>query len=129
MGISVTGTQIITVDDRGVKKTNLMFKNEDGENRFFPILVGFKKGVEIKNKTRIEIKNGFLTAFEVKNQDEQGNASTRQIMKLVILDFDVVEEGTDTPTKSYQTKKAEYASKKANKPSANIFGDDDDLPF
>lgn len=59
--------------------TSISRKKEDGsyENMFIP--VNFKKGVEVENKTKINITNGFLSFYKTK----EGLAK----IKLVVMEF------------------------------------------
>lgn len=130
--MNVTGETRILKDDRGVYKTTLASKefnvetNEE-ESIFMKINVGFRKGIELKHKTKINIKDGFLTLFRVPtgNTYEDGNKEYRYFPKLIVLDFDIVEDGVD---EVYSKK--DYSN---NQNSSNEFdyysGTIDDLPF
>ncbi len=113
----------IQKDDRGVCKVILANKkiNENGEEEleFMKVLVKFRKGVEVKNKAKIDIKDGFLTFFRV--QEEDGK---RDFPKLMVMDFDTLEEGIDEP---YVYKPKEVKQTKQD----DDWGWDtnDDLPF
>lgn len=61
---------------------------EEWKNGF--IDAGFKKGVEIANKSKIIIKDAFLTGTEF-------NGNTKP--KIIVMDFDVL-EGGDAPKPS-----------------------------
>lgn len=130
--MNVTGETRILKDDRGVYKTTLASKEFNAETNeeesiFMRINVGFKKGTELKHKTKINIKDGFLTLFRVPtgNTYEDGNKEYRYFPKLIVLDFDIVEDGVD----EVYTKK-DYSN---NQNSSNEFdyysGTIDDLPF
>ena len=130
--MNVTGETRILKDDRGVYKTALASKEFNAETNeeesiFMKINVGFKKGVELKHKTKINIKNGFLTLFRVPtgNTYEDGNKEYRYFPKLIVLDFDIIEDGVD---EVYSKK--DYSN---NQNSSNEFdyysGTIDDLPF
>lgn len=66
--------------------TSISNKKEDGtyENMF--IQVNFKKGVEVEHKTKIDVKNGFMSFYTNKNE--------QQILKLIITEFDIVDDST-----------------------------------
>lgn len=133
--MNITGEARILKDDRGVYKTTLVTtetnkETQEEEKAFMKINVGFKKDVEVKNKTKINIKDGFLTFFRIATGEiyDNGKPVYNYFPKLVIMDFDVIEEGTD---EVYQTK--DYTA------TQNNFSDDsmeayysetiDDLPF
>lgn len=81
--MNITGQTMIFRNDKGYS-TTISNKKEDGtyENMF--ISVNFKKGIEVENKTKINIVNGFLTFYT--------NNAGNKIPKLVITDFEGQEE-------------------------------------
>lgn len=86
--INVTGEIFIKKTEKGVYYTNTATKKlEDDKYDYAPILVGFKKGIELTSFTKIKITNGFLTHF--KTQDD----AVRN--KIIVLDFEVISEGKD----------------------------------
>ncbi len=103
--MNISGEARILKDDRGVYKTTLVstdINKETGEEEkiFMKINVGFKKGFEIKNKTKINITDGFITFFRIETGevDEDGNLKRpiyKYFPKLVIMDFEIIEEGID----------------------------------
>lgn len=133
--MNITGEIRILKDDRGIYKTTLVTTETNKETQedvkaFMKINVGFKKDVEVKNKTKINIKDGFLTFFRIATGEvyDNGKPVYSYFPKLVIMDFDIIEEGID---ETYQTK--DYSTTQTN------FSDDtfegyysdttDDLPF
>lgn len=56
-----SGETMIFKSDKGFYSTSLSTKQADGSYKNKYINVGFKKGVNIPNKTKINIKNGWLT--------------------------------------------------------------------
>lgn len=56
-----SGEVMIFKNDKGFYSTTLSKKNQDGSYANAYVAVSFKKGVDIPNKTKINIKNGFLT--------------------------------------------------------------------
>lgn len=56
-----SGEVMIFKNDKGFYSTTLSKKNQDGSYTNAYVAVAFKKGVDIPNKTKINIKNGFLT--------------------------------------------------------------------
>ena len=89
MSIGVTGKNVtIFRNDKGFYSTGISNKLMDGtyENAYIP--VQFKKGVELENKTKIDINDAFLSFY--KNQEG------KPVFKIIVLDFtqygDVKEE-------------------------------------
>lgn len=130
--MNVTGEARILKDDRGVYKTTLVTtetnkETQEEEKAFMKINVGFKKDVEVKNKTKINIKDGFLTFFRIATGEtyDNGKPIYNYFPKLVIMDFDVIEEGID---ETYQTK--DYSASQTNFSDDTLGGyDDSELPF
>ena len=111
--MNISGEARILKDDRGIYKTTLATKviDENGEEKtiFTKVNVGFKKGVEVKNKTKINITNGFLTFFRIPTEEtkEDGTAINKDFLKIVILDFEVIEDGIDEVMSSKPKKAVE----------------------
>lgn len=133
MSLNLTGQIKILKDERGIYKTTLSTKetDENGEENkvFMQINVGFRRGTEIKNKSIIEIKDGFLSFFRVKNgqEDEEGKNSYRYYPKLIVLDFELIEEGVD---EVYQYRKNEKTENNHTFDYNDFnIGTTDDLPF
>lgn len=103
MSISIKDCEInIRKDERGVYKTvtsQNYIDTETGEEKkdFMNIFVGFRKGIEVKNKARIKILDGFLThiRFETDEINENGNPVIKRFPKLMVMSFETVEEGID----------------------------------
>lgn len=83
--MKIIGETMIFRNDIGYS-TSISRKKEDGtyENMFIP--VSFRKGVEVQNKTKINIIDGFMSFYKNKN----GLA----IPKFVIMDFETNKEET-----------------------------------
>lgn len=131
--MKVTGETRIFKDDRGIYKISICNKeinaNGEEESIFMRIHVGFRKGQEVKNKTKINIKDGFLTFFRMKTEEinEKGNPIYKRYPKLIVLDYEVLEEGIDEVQKSKN-----YFNTKSNLSDDTIGGyssSDDELPF
>lgn len=136
--MNIIGEMRILKDDRGVYKTALVNtenNNETGEEEkiFMRINVGFKKGVEVKHKTKINVKEGFMTFFRIPtgNTHENGTPEYRYFPKLVVLDFDVVEEGVDEvqQTRDYSKTQDNEMSNTYSITSEEYNEYTDDLPF
>ena len=119
-------------NDRGVYKATLSKKdtNENGEQitRYMNIHVGFRKGIELKNKTKIKINNGFLTFFPIEtgNIKDNGKKEVLNFPKIMIMDFEVLEDGVD---ENFHSK--EYAQKDVNSNDDfdDFYSNNDELPF
>lgn len=91
MSLKITGETIIFKNDKGNYTTSISNKLMDGTWQNAPILVQFKKGTELENKTKINITNGFMTFF--KGQDD------KPVFKIVVLEFTQVGDAAeDTAT-------------------------------
>ncbi len=136
--MNISGEARILKDDRGIYKTTLVSTDtnkETGEEEkiFMKINVGFKKGVEVKNKTKINITDGFITFFRIETGevDEDGNLKQpiyKYFPKLVIMDFEVLEEGIDEVYSS-KPKKAVETNSSDNMGEFYTAEDMDILPF
>ena len=95
MGIRITGNNVMVFkNEKGAYSTSISNKQLDGTYINSYITLQFKKGVELENKTRITIKDAFLTFFKL----DDG----RTIYKIVVLDFE--QEGdAKEPEVSYAT--------------------------
>lgn len=105
----ITGETMIFKGDKGFYSTSIGRKLQDGTYKNAYINVGFKKDVNLENKTKINIKNGWLTFDNFTPKVDP----TKEVIvwKIFINDFDVV--GAEN-----------------NIPSSNDFMDlSDDLPF
>lgn len=91
MSIRITGETTIFKNEKGFYSTGISNKLLDGTYENAYIQVQFKKGVELENKTKINITNGFLTFW--KPQDG------KPIFKIMVLDFTQVGDAAeDTAT-------------------------------
>lgn len=133
MSINVNSEKTtIFKNDRGVYKATLSKKdtNENGEQitRYMNIHVGFRKGIELKNKTKIKINNGFLTFFSIEtgNIKDNGKKEVLNFPKIMIMDFEVLEDGVD---ENFHSK--EYAQKDVNSNDDfdDFYSNNDELPF
>jgi hypothetical protein len=102
MGLTVTGE--ITVFRKNMTSqagnsfalysTIVSNKKEDGSYIGAYLDVLFRKGVEVGNKAKINIKNSFMTVNEYKGEAK---------LKLFVMDFDVVEPGEGQPAPAQDT--------------------------
>ena len=81
-------TMIFRNDDKGfpIYKTSLGSKNSQGEWDNAYIDVKFKKGIEVQNKEKIDIINGFLS---FRKWGKDGKKFTT--WELVVTDFETVD--------------------------------------
>lgn len=93
--------------------TGISNKREDGSYANMYLDVRFRNGVHVNNKTKINIKDGFLTMREYMGN---GGEKVKRIV-LMILDFDIAESG--------------FASAPAEpqEPSGFTALDDSEVPF
>lgn len=77
--MKVLGKVTIFKNDKGNYSTSISNKKEDGtyDNMYIPVTL--KKGINIDNKTNIDVTNGFLSFWTDK--------SNIQHIKVVILEF------------------------------------------
>lgn len=80
MSLKVTGETFIFKNDKGAYSTSISKKNEDGTYENMRISVNFRKGIELENKTKINVTNGFLSFWK----NNQGLPQ----LKLVVLEFE-----------------------------------------
>lgn len=102
MSWNITNDRVtIFKNDKGTYKSSITAKdiNENGEqiNKYMNIHVGFRKGVEVKNKTKMKVNNAFLTFFNFKtgNIKDDGKEEILKFPKIMIMDFEVLEDGVD----------------------------------
>ncbi len=85
--MQITGNTMIYNNGKGYY-TSIGNKNTDGtyENMF--ISVNFKKGIELPNKTKINVKNGFMSFYKTKDGLPK--------LKIVITDFEEIKNENQT---------------------------------
>lgn len=133
MSINVNSEKTtIFKNDRGVYKATLSKKdtNENGEQitRYMNIHVGFRKGIELKNKTKIKINNGFLTFFPIEtgNIKDNGKKEVLNFPKIMIMDFEVLEDGVD---ENFHSKEYTQKNVNSNDDFDDFYSNNDELPF
>lgn len=99
---------------------------EDGEVKdiFMSKKVQFKKGVEVKNRSKIEVVKGWTSCYRIQTDEltEEGKPKYKYFDKYFISEFNLLEEGVDEPQKQRQqtpTKQKDFSFSVS----------DDDLPF
>lgn len=123
-----TSKLTIYKDEQGRYKTYIKGTEtqEDGEVKdiFMSKKVQFKKGVEVKNRSKIEVIKGWTSCYRIKTDElnEEGKPKYKYFDKYFISEFNLLEEGVDEPQKSRQQ----------TQPKQEDFTfsvSDDDLPF
>ena len=121
---------ILTIykDEQGKYKTYIKGTEaqEDGEikNIFMSKKVQFKKGIEVKNRSKIEVTKGWINCYRIKTDEltEDGKPTYKYFDKYFISEFNLLEDGVDEPVKTKQ--------KTQSKQEDFSFAiDDSDLPF
>ena len=119
---------IIYKDEQGRYKTHIKGTEtqEDGEvkNIFMSKKVQFKKGVEVKNWSKIEVTKGWTSCYRIKTDEltEEGKPKYKYFDKYFISEFNLLEDGVDEP----------IHNKQQSQPKQEDFSftiDDSDLPF
>lgn len=101
-------------DEQGRYKTYIKGEEleQDGskEDIFMSKKVTFRRGVEIKNKSIIEVIKGWSSCYRIKTDEtyENGKPRYKYYDKYFISEFNLLEDGVDEPQKSkQQTQKQE----------------------
>lgn len=96
MSLKLTGENVIIFKkDKGNYTTSISNKLLDGTWQNAPILVQFKKGTELENKTKINITNGFMSFF--KGQDD------KPVFKIVVLEFTQVGDSAEETSANFSS--------------------------
>ena len=121
-------TLTIYKDEQGKFKTYIKGTEtqEDGSIKdiYMSKKVQFKKGIEVKNKSRIEVVKGWSSCYRIKTDEltEEGKPKYKYFDKYFISEFNLLEEGVDEPQKQRQQKQAKQED-------FSFSLSDDDLPF
>ena len=99
-------------------------ENGEIENIFMSKKVQFRKGVEVKNRSKIEVIEGWSSCYRIKTDEltEEGKPKYKYFDKYFISEFNLLEDGVDEPVKA----------KQQTQPKQEDFSfavDDCDLPF
>ena len=94
--------------------------NGNIEDIYMSKKVQFKKDVNLKNRTVIEVIKGWNSCYRIKSDElnENGKPKYKYFDKYFISEFKILEEGVDEPVSSSKQKKDDF-----------FIDDDDDLPF
>lgn len=82
--MKITGETTIFKNEQGNYSTSISNKKEDGTYEKMYIAVNFRKGVEVENKTKIDIKDSFLSFYKTKEGFSK--------IKIVVMSFDIKQE-------------------------------------
>lgn len=94
--------------------------NGNIEDIYMSKKVQFKKDVNLKNRTVIEVIKGWNSCYRIKSDElnENGKPKYKYFDKYFISEFKILEEGVDELVSSSKQKKDDF-----------FINDDDDLPF
>lgn len=99
---------------------------EDGEVKdiFMSKKVQFKKGIEVKNRSKIEVIKGWTSCYRIQTDEltEEGKSKYKYFDKYFISEFNLLEDGVDEPVKTKQ-------QEQARQDDFSFVPTDDDLPF
>lgn len=115
-------------DENGRYKTYLKGietkENGEIEDIFMSKKVQFKKGIEVNNRSKIEVTKGWISCYRIKTEEvtEEGKPKYKYFDKYFISEFNLLEDGVDEPVKTKQ-----QTQSKQEDFSFTI--DDDMLPF
>lgn len=84
--MNINGKTMIFKNDYGYS-TSISKKNKEDKYDKIYVAVQFLSGVEVENKTLIEIKNGFISFYSTKDGLPK--------IKLIILDFEIISNNDD----------------------------------
>ena len=119
--MQVLGETMIFKNDFGFS-TTISNKKQDGTYENMSVVVGFRKGdIEAQNiphKTKINIKNGFLTFYVATNNEKK--------LKIVVLDYEIV--GGTKPQSTEESYQDPFDTMDDTMDGSTLF-DNDDWPF
>lgn len=121
---------ILTIykDEQGKYKTYIKGAEtqENGEVKdiFMSKKVQFKKGIEVKNRSKIEVTKGWINCYRIKTDEltEDGKPTYKYFDKYFISEFNLLEDGVDEPVKTKQKTQSKQED-------FSFSVSDDDLPF
>lgn len=88
--MKVTGETMIFKNQNGSYSTTISNKKEDGTYENMYLAVNFRKGTEIKNKTKINILDSFMSFYKDKNGLPR--------LKIVVMEFERVGQAPNNET-------------------------------
>lgn len=115
-------------DDKGRYKTYIKGtetkENGEVQDVFMAKKVQFKNGVEVKNRSKIEVTKGWLNCYRIKMDEltEEGKPKYRYHDKYFISEFNLLEDGVDEPIHTQQVQQPKQED-------FSFIPTNDDLPF
>lgn len=115
-------------DDKGKYKTYIKGtetkENGEVQDVFMAKKVQFKSGVEIKNRSVIEVTKGWASCYRIRTDEltEEGKPKYKYFDKYFISEFNLLEEGVDEPVKAKQQVQPKQED-------FSFVPTEDDLPF
>ena len=101
-------------------------RQEDGEikNIFMSKKVQFMKGVELKNRSKIEVIKGWTSCYRIQTDEltEEDKPKYKYFDKYFISEFNLLEDGVDEPVKTKQQTQSKQED-------FSFVPTEDDLPF
>ena len=99
-------------------------ENGEVQDVFMAKKVQFKNGVELKNRSKIEVIKGWESCYRIKTEEltEEGKPKYRYYDKYFINEFNLLEEGVDEPVKAKQQVQPKQED-------FSFVPTEDDLPF
>ena len=121
---------ILTIykDEQGRYKTYIkgVETQENGEVKdiFMSKKVQFKKNVELKNRSKIEVIKGWTSCYRIKTEEltEDGKPKYKYHDKYFISEFNLLEDGVDEPMHNKQQPQPKQED-------FSFVPEEDDLPF
>ena len=106
-----------------IKGTEIQ-ENGEAKDIYMSKKVQFKKGIEVKNRSKIEVVEGWAKCYRIQTDEltEDGKPKYKYFDKYFISEFNLLEEGVDEPQKQRlqtQPKQEDFSFSVS----------DDDLPF
>ena len=99
---------------------------QDGEIKdiFMSKKIQFKKGIEVKNRSKIEVVEGWAKCYRIQTDEltEDGKPKYKYFDKYFINEFNLLEDGVDEPVKTKQQTQSKQED-------FSFVPTEDDLPF
>ncbi len=99
-------------------------ENGEVQDVFMAKKVQFKNGVEVKNRSVIEVTKGWASCYRIRTDEltEEGKPKYKYFDKYFISEFNLLEEGVDEPVKAKQQVQPKQED-------FSFVPTEDDLPF
>jgi len=129
MNINSDKEYMVFKNDKGKYTITIGKKNNDGsyDNAYIPIQ--FNKDVELDNRTKIILKNAWLSFYKIV-KELKGETQTTTVFFIRCSDFGIVEDGIKEEPKEEKNPFEEFGNSKTEFDiGKQIQITDDDLPF